>query len=168
MGKIKTLSELGKIAEQLEKEGKTIGLITGCFDILHFGHIELFRFAKRRVDVLVVGIDNDKSVKLSKGQARPCFPQEIRVEVLAEQESINYAFVIKRVYKFDLSNVDLIQESIIKKLRPTRLFTYIPADMYWKNKKRRAKKLGIEFVGQKRQKKPFSSSKIIKKLELEV
>ena len=43
----------------------------GCFDILHRGHIELFKFCKAKGDYLVVGIDTDERVKKNKGPDRP-------------------------------------------------------------------------------------------------
>ena len=43
----------------------------GCFDVLHRGHIELFKYAKSLGDYLVVGIDTDERVKASKGSSRP-------------------------------------------------------------------------------------------------
>ena len=45
--------------------------VNGCFDILHRGHIELFRYAKSLGDQLVVGIDSDERVRSSKGPSRP-------------------------------------------------------------------------------------------------
>jgi len=65
------LLEAAKLRKKFRKEGKKLGLITGCFDILHIGHIKFFREAKKRVDFLMVGLDNDKSIKLSKGIGRP-------------------------------------------------------------------------------------------------
>ena len=43
----------------------------GCFDILHPGHIELFRACKSLGDRLIVGIDSDEKVKKDKGYSRP-------------------------------------------------------------------------------------------------
>ena len=60
----------------------------GCFDVLHRGHIELFRYAKTLSNVnpwpsrLVVGIDTDEKVKLDKGKDRPYNNLEDRIEVL--------------------------------------------------------------------------------------
>mgnify|MGYP003115238614 FL=1 len=45
--------------------------INGCFDVLHRGHIELFKFAKSKGDYLVVGIDSDERVRENKGHTRP-------------------------------------------------------------------------------------------------
>ncbi len=61
--------------------------INGCFDILHRGHIELFKFAKKAGDHLVVGIDSDSRVKQLKGESRPINNQEDRKFFL---ESIRY------------------------------------------------------------------------------
>ena len=43
----------------------------GCFDVLHRGHIELFKHARSMGDVLIVGIDSDEKVKRDKGASRP-------------------------------------------------------------------------------------------------
>jgi len=59
----------------------------GCFDILHRGHVELFKFCKSQGDYLVVGIDTDKRVKESKGPSRPFNNQEDRKFFL---EAIKY------------------------------------------------------------------------------
>jgi len=54
----------------------------GCFDILHRGHIELFKYARSLGDRLVVGIDTDERVKTSKGESRPFNNAEDRVAML--------------------------------------------------------------------------------------
>ena len=59
----------------------------GCFDILHRGHIELFKYAKSRGDKLIVGVDSDKKVRKDKGKDRPINNQEDRIEML---RSIKY------------------------------------------------------------------------------
>lgn len=167
MGKIKRLSELEKICQKLREEEKRIGLITGCFDVLHLDHIELFRFAKEHVDVLVVGVENDESVKLSKGKARPVFSQQERAETLAEMKSIYYIFVNERIVKFDTDGADSVYEEIIRRLTPSVLITAPAADKYWQKKKRIVEKLGIKFLADTREKRR-SSSKIIETLEKEL
>jgi rfaE bifunctional protein nucleotidyltransferase chain/domain len=70
----------------------------GCFDILHIGHIELFKFAKSLGDILIVGIDSDTRVKSLKGDQRPVNNQKDRKSFL---ESISY---VKEVVVFDTEN----------------------------------------------------------------
>ena len=67
----------------------------GCFDILHRGHIEMFRYAKSLGDELVVGIDTDEKVKLDKGENRPINNLQDRMYML---QSIKY---INKVIPFD-------------------------------------------------------------------
>ena len=66
----------------------------GCFDILHRGHIELFKYAKSLGDVLYVAVDSDEKVKKDKSSDRPFNSLEDRIRVL---ESIRY---IDRVFRF--------------------------------------------------------------------
>lgn len=49
---------------------KPLVFTNGCFDILHFGHIELLNYCKSIGDV-VIGLNSDKSVKRLKGEKRP-------------------------------------------------------------------------------------------------
>ena len=70
----------------------------GCFDILHRGHVELFKFCKSQGDYLVVGIDTDSRVKESKGPSRPFNNQEDRKFFL---DSIKY---IDKVVLFSTDN----------------------------------------------------------------
>ena len=68
---------------------------SGCFDILHVGHIELFRYAKSLGDELVVGIDSDEKIKKDKGKKRPINDLQYRMTML---QSIKY---IDKVIPFD-------------------------------------------------------------------
>ena len=81
----------------------------GCFDVLHRGHIELFKFAKLQGNHLVVGLDSDEKVKRDKGSDRPFNTFEDRKEVLL---SIRY---IDDVWYFDSRN-GLVE--LIKKYQP--------------------------------------------------
>lgn len=83
--------------------------INGCFDILHFGHIELFKYAKFLGDHLTVAIDSDKRVKSMKGVNRPINSELNRKTIL---EAIRY---IDKVMIFDTSNE---LEYIVKEIHP--------------------------------------------------
>lgn len=88
--KIQKLSELLKIRKQLKQQKKKVVFTNGCFDILHSGHVYLFREAKKRGDVFMVAVNDDASVKKIKGASRPIFPLKERLEVLEAIEEIDY------------------------------------------------------------------------------
>lgn len=83
--------------------------VNGCFDVLHPGHIQLFKYAKSLGDYLIVAIDSDKRVSEIKGPERPIFSQSDRSQTL---EAIRYIDV---VYIFD-SKEDL--ENLLKDIAP--------------------------------------------------
>jgi len=82
----------------------------GCFDVLHRGHIELFKYAKSLGDKLIVGIDSDKKIKKEKGNSRPINTARDRKFML---ESIKY---IDKVLIFN-SREQL--ENLIKTIKPS-------------------------------------------------
>ena len=90
MNKIRSLGELALVRRKLRREGQTVVFTNGCFDLLHGGHIRLFREAKRRGDVLVVALNTDASVRKLKGPSRPIFPLKERLEVLSAVADIDY------------------------------------------------------------------------------
>jgi len=88
--KVKNIRALKSIAAGLKARRKRIVFTNGCFDILHVGHIRYLRKAKSLGDILVVGLNTDRSVRLIKGEKRPIVPQEDRAEVLASLEFVDY------------------------------------------------------------------------------
>ena len=86
------------------RQGKRIVFTNGCFDILHRGHITYLNRAKGLGDVLVVGINSDKSVTRLKGPDRPILPLEDRMEILAALSCVDH------IVPFDQDTpVDLIR-----------------------------------------------------------
>ena len=76
-------TEVAAFRDGAKREGRTVVFTNGCFDLLHAGHIRLFREARKLGDVLVVGVNTDASVRRLKGPNRPVFPLRERLEVLA-------------------------------------------------------------------------------------
>ena len=76
--------------DRLRKEGDTIVTTNGCFDLLHVGHLHLLAEAKGQGDVLIVGLNSDRSVRLLKGPHRPVVPEEERAEILLALEWVDY------------------------------------------------------------------------------
>ena len=72
---------------------KKIVWTNGCFDILHRGHIEMFKYAKSLGDVLFVGIDSDEKVQKDKGSNRPIFCEEDRIAMLNAIKYVDKGFI---------------------------------------------------------------------------
>jgi D-beta-D-heptose 7-phosphate kinase/D-beta-D-heptose 1-phosphate adenosyltransferase len=89
-GKVQSWDRLAQIRENLRLKSQKIVFTNGCFDILHRGHIHLFRQAKRLGDVLTVAVNDDDSIRRLKGSGRPVFPLRERLEVLSAVEDIDY------------------------------------------------------------------------------
>ena len=136
------------VREEKEKEMKA-GLITGGFDIIHKGHISLFRFAKVTVDVLVVGVEQDETLMLSKGQNRPINNLAARCDFLQELNSIDYVFAIPFVIRYEENEkIDDLYANMYGLLQPGFLVNSIPADRFWKRKKKIAENMKIRFIEQ--------------------
>lgn len=88
--KIVRVKELISTIEPLRRSGKQVVFTNGCFDIMHAGHVRYLAAARSEGEILVVGINSDKSVKLIKEKNRPIMPQDQRAEVLAGLWCVDY------------------------------------------------------------------------------
>jgi D-beta-D-heptose 7-phosphate kinase/D-beta-D-heptose 1-phosphate adenosyltransferase len=79
-----------------EWRGLRIGFTNGCFDLLHPGHIKLLSEARAACDRLIVGVNDDASVRRLKGEARPLQEVHARVEVLAALEAVDLVVVFNQ------------------------------------------------------------------------
>lgn len=80
-----------EIRPKLKKEGKTIALCHGVFDLVHPGHIIHLQQAKQMADILVVSITAAEFVR--KGPGRPYFNDEMRLKVLEALECVDYVML---------------------------------------------------------------------------
>ena len=88
--KIRCATDL-KIELAAAKEiGHTVVLTNGCFDVIHAGHVSYLREAAKLGDVLVVGVNVDAQVKEQKGEGRPMYALEERMEILAELQCVTF------------------------------------------------------------------------------
>jgi D-beta-D-heptose 7-phosphate kinase/D-beta-D-heptose 1-phosphate adenosyltransferase len=81
--KIKHMETITDCVTAWRREGLTVGFTNGCFDLLHPGHVQLLCEARTYCDRLVVGLNNDASVKRLKGASRPVQAEAARSIVLA-------------------------------------------------------------------------------------
>lgn len=106
--KIMELDSLLVEVEKLRKQGRKIVSTSGCFDILHAGHVTYLEEAKRKGDALIILLNSDTSVKQLKGEERPVVPQTERAVVIAGLESVDYVCIFSEKTPCD----------IIKKIKP--------------------------------------------------
>jgi len=106
--KIKVLDELEEILNRHRKENKKIVFTNGCFDILHVGHIEYLKFSRKQGDVLVIGLNTDRSVREQKGDKRPFVSEDERARLISALEDVDYVIL------FD----DLTPEKLIRRVKP--------------------------------------------------
>jgi rfaE bifunctional protein nucleotidyltransferase chain/domain len=112
MGKILNWNGLKEAVDRLKADGKKIVFTNGCFDIIHIGHIRYLKEAKALGDVLVIGLNSDKSVSGIKPN-RPINPQNHRAEVLSSLEMVDYVALFNEQTPYEL--IKLLQPDILVK-----------------------------------------------------
>lgn len=93
MGKFVTDRELVAAVAADRRDGRTIAFANGCFDVLHVGHVRYLEGAGREGDRLVVGINDDESVRALKGDGQPVLPAAVRAELVAALRAVDYVVV---------------------------------------------------------------------------
>ena len=106
--KIVSRERIAALVAEARAKGRRIGFTNGCFDCCHLGHLYSLVEAKRRCDLLVVGVNSDASVRRHKGPARPIQDEQTRATVLAAMTVVDYVVV------FD----DDVPIELVKAVRP--------------------------------------------------
>ena len=106
--KLKEIDELRALVVDAKRAGRTVVFANGCFDVLHVGHIRYLQGARAQGDLLIVGINSDRSVRALKGAGRPLQSESERAEILASFECVDYVLI------FDDATVD----QVLLELRP--------------------------------------------------
>jgi D-beta-D-heptose 7-phosphate kinase/D-beta-D-heptose 1-phosphate adenosyltransferase len=110
---IKNLSEISELSEELRERGRKIVFTNGCFDILHIGHVKYLEIAKSLGDILILGLNSDRSVYALKGEGRPINLQIDRAYILAALEAVDYVVIFDEDTPYEL--IKLIKPSILVK-----------------------------------------------------
>lgn len=87
--KIQNLEPAKALVSKWRKEGGKVVFTNGCFDILHFGHVDYLQKARLLGDKLVVGLNADESVSRFKGINRPIQDQDSRAMILASLQFVD-------------------------------------------------------------------------------
>ena len=101
---IKTLIEIEVLSTKLKDKGKKIVFTNGCFDILHAGHVRYLETAKSFGDILMVGVNSDKSVRTLKGETRPINSEQDRALLIASLEAVDYVIIFNEDTPYELIN----------------------------------------------------------------
>ena len=106
--RVVTLDRLAAALDAPRRDGSTIALANGLFDVLHVGHLRYLEAAAHEADFLVVAINSDASARALKGPSRPYVEQEQRAELIAGFECVDHVII------FD----ELTVEPVLRTLRP--------------------------------------------------
>jgi D-beta-D-heptose 7-phosphate kinase / D-beta-D-heptose 1-phosphate adenosyltransferase len=101
---IKTLNEITVLSEELKTRGKKIVFTNGCFDLLHAGHVRYLEVSKNFGDVLILGLNSDRSVAALKGVGRPINTQIDRAYILTALEAVDYVVIFDDDTPYNLIN----------------------------------------------------------------
>lgn len=88
-----TLSEAETFVEERRRSGDRIVFTNGVFDLLHPGHVRYLQQARQEGDVLLVGVNSDRSVRANKGPGRPITPEAERAEIVAALAAVDAAVI---------------------------------------------------------------------------
>lgn len=101
-------SRLETVGNEIKKQGETLVMTNGCFDILHAGHVQYLQQAKQLGDYLLVAVNDDASVSRLKGNNRPVNKLADRMAVLDALEAVDWVIPF----------ADDTPENLIKKVLP--------------------------------------------------
>ena len=150
--------ELKKVIDAHKVLGHKIVCTVGSWDMLHIGHLRYLIKARGRGDILVVGVDSDRGIKLyKKNQLRPVIPQEERMEMLKYQECVDYVTPVD-----DIDDNGKWQYELIKLIRP-EVFVTTP-ESYPEEQIQDIKQYSSEVVIFPRQAENTSTTEIIERM----
>lgn len=110
---ILTREELKKVRAQLKAENKKVVFTNGCFDLIHFGHVDYLLKSKQLGDVLIVGLNTDESVRRIKGEKRPILKQDERAFIISNLKPVDYVTFFDEDTPAEII-ADLIPDILVK------------------------------------------------------
>lgn len=147
--KINDHKRLAAVVQSLKTLGAKIVLTQGSYDLVHIGHARYLEAAKKRGDVLIVGVDSDKKIQARKGPERPIVPEDERMEMVLQLRPVDIVI---------LKKLKDPKWHLIKTVRPDVLIA--TKDTYDRKQKKELKKYCGEVVVLPRQATTSTSAKI--------
>ena len=100
-------------ADRQRRDGRRVVFTNGVFDLLHPGHVRYLQAARAEGDVLVVGINSDRSVRANKGPDRPITPEQERAEILAALACVDAVAIFDQETPAEI--IRLVQPDVLVK-----------------------------------------------------
>jgi rfaE bifunctional protein nucleotidyltransferase chain/domain len=116
-GRLLNVDEAVEWRQRLRAQNRSVVFTNGCFDVFHAGHVEYLAWAREQGDALIVGLNEDDSVRRIKGAARPIVPFAQRATVLLALRSVDV------VVGFG----ERTPEVLLDRIRPT---VHVKSDQY--------------------------------------
>jgi len=113
VGRVVDRQDLVAAVARERAAGRRVVFTNGCFDILHLGHADYLARAKAMGDVLVVGVNTDRSVRRLKGDARPIVPEDDRAALIAALGSVDLVCLFDEDTPLEI--VSAVQPDVIVK-----------------------------------------------------
>lgn len=117
--------------EALKLHSQKIVFTNGCFDVLHFGHVHYLLEARKLGDILVIGLNNDESVRRLKGPTRPINGEKDRAFVLAALACVDYVTLFEEDTPEEL--IKTVQPDVLVKGGDYALDQIVGADFVRQN-----------------------------------
>ncbi|MDO8560047.1 MAG: adenylyltransferase/cytidyltransferase family protein [bacterium] len=136
--KVVNYSTITRLAQLARRRGKKIIFKSGCFDIIHIGHVYALSRAKLLGDILIVGLGSDATVKKLKGKNRPIVPEVLRARTLAALGCVDYVVILREPLQGRIDHAQLL-----RLVRPT-YYSPTPGDSAMAEKRKLAKVVGAK------------------------
>lgn len=127
---IKDHKRLAEMVKHWKKLGLKIVLTSGTWDLFHVGHAEYLEQAKRLGDLLIVGVDSDKKVRIRKGPHRPVVPESERINILCHLRHVDVV-ILKPHDEKPNALIKLVQPDVLVMSKSTK---HKPEDIKEKKK----------------------------------
>ena len=81
--------------------GNIVGLTSGCFDLIHIGHVRYLERCAALCDKLIVGVDSNFLVAKQKSYCRPIIDEKERLEMINSLSCVDSAFIVEKMKDFE-------------------------------------------------------------------
>ena len=115
----------------LKLHDRKIVFTNGCFDVLHYGHVRYLLEARKLGDLLVVGLNNDDSVRRLKGSTRPVNGENERAFVLAALSCVDYVSLFEEGTPEEL--IKIVRPDVLVKGGDYTIDNIVGADFVQRN-----------------------------------